>query len=59
VSDFSGIEGLAIVDPWQTEANNPEKFPTGYVIELTEAEKLGVVKKFDHLTQKKRDCNGK
>ena len=29
--------------------NNPDKFPSGYVIELTNSEKEHVVKNFDHL----------
>lgn len=29
--------------------NNPDKFPSGYVIELTNSEKEYVVKNFDHL----------
>ena len=33
----------------QAIRNNPDKFPSGYVIELTNSEKEHVVKNFDHL----------
>jgi len=33
--------------------NNPEKFPVGYVIELTACEKREVVEIFDHLSKLK------
>lgn len=33
----------------QAIRNNPDKFPSGYVIELTNSEKEYVVKNFDHL----------
>ena len=33
--------------------NNPDKFPEGYIIVLTDSEKTEVVKNFDHLTKLK------
>jgi len=33
----------------QAVSNNPEKFPKGYIFELTKVEKSEVVKNFDHL----------
>lgn len=33
----------------QAVSNNPEKFPGGYIIELTKEDKSKVVKNFDHL----------
>lgn len=37
----------------QAIRNNPEKFPSGYVITLTDSEKEEVVKSFDHLEKLK------
>jgi heptaprenylglyceryl phosphate synthase len=37
----------------QAIKNNPEKFPEGYVIVLTDSEKAEVVKIFDHLAKLK------
>lgn len=47
------IYGVATKEVNQAVANNPEKFPPGYVIELTETEKQEVVKNFDHLARLK------
>lgn len=48
-SDVANIYGNATKEVNQDVANNPQKFPSGYVIELTDAEKQEVVKSFDHL----------
>jgi hypothetical protein len=37
----------------QAIRNNPEKFPSGYVLTLTDSEKAEVVKTFDHLAKLK------
>jgi len=45
--------GIATREVNQAVANNSEKFPQGYVLELTEDEKQEVVKNFDHLVKLK------
>jgi len=47
--DVAGLYGVATKEVNQAVANNPDKFPEGYVFELSEEEKLEVVKKNDHL----------
>lgn len=47
--DVAGLYGVATKEVNQAVANNPAKFPEGYVFELSEEEKLEVVKKNDHL----------
>ncbi len=52
-SDVAELYGVATKEINQAVSNNPDKFPHGYIIELTKAEKLEVVKKFDHLEKLK------
>ena len=52
-SDVATIYGVATREINQAVANNPEKFPEGYIIELTAEEKQEVVKNFDHLKKLK------
>lgn len=52
-SDVASLYGIATKEVNQAVVNNPEKFPTGYVIELSEAEKQEVVKNFDYLAKLK------
>ena len=52
-SDLATIYGVATREINQAVANNPEKFPEGYIIELTAEEKQEVVKNFDHLKKLK------
>jgi len=47
--DVANLYGVATKEVNQAVANNPDKFPKGYVFELSEQEKLEVVKKNDHL----------
>ena len=47
------IYGVATREINQAVANNPEKFPEGYIIELTAEEKQEVIKNFDHLKKLK------
>ena len=46
VAELYGVETRRINEALK---NNPEKFPDGYVIELTDKEKQYVVENFDHL----------
>lgn len=48
-ADVAGIYGVATKEVNQAVANNPEKFPAGYILELTPEEKQEVVKNFDRL----------
>ena len=52
-SQVAEVYGIATKEVNQAVSNNPEKFPSGYTIELTEEEKQEVVKNFDHLTNLK------
>lgn len=52
-SEVANIYGIATREVNQAVANNLEKFPDGYVIELTDEEKQEVVKNFDHLAKLK------
>jgi hypothetical protein len=52
-SDVAEVYGVATKEVNQAVSNNPDKFPGGYIIELTESEKMEVVKKFDHLNKLK------
>ena len=47
VAELYGVETRRINEALK---NNPEKFPDGYVIELTDKEKQYVVENFDHLS---------
>lgn len=46
VAELYGVETRRINEALK---NNPDKFPDGYVIELTNNEKEYVVENFDHL----------
>lgn len=50
VAELYGVETRRINEALK---NNPEKFPDGYVIELTDKEKQYVVENFDHLEKLK------
>ncbi|AEA34652.1 ORF6N domain-containing protein [Hippea maritima] len=52
-SDVAKIYGVETKRVNEAVKNNPEKFPKGYIIELTEEEKKYVVENFDHLFQLK------
>jgi len=47
------VYGIATKEVNQAVSNNPEKFPQGYLFELTDDEKQEVVKNFDHLAKLK------
>lgn len=47
--DVAELYGVTTKVVNQAIRNNPDKFPSGYVIELTNSEKEYVVKNFDHL----------
>ncbi len=47
--DVAELYGVSTKVVNQAIKNNPDKFPLGYVIELTDKEKEYVVKNFDHL----------
>ena len=52
-SDIASLYGVQTREINQAVANNSDKFPDGYIIELTKEEKQEVIKKFDHLSQLK------
>lgn len=52
-ADVAAIYGVATKEVNQATANNPDKFPEGYILELTPEEKHEVVKNFDHLQKLK------
>lgn len=52
-TEVADVYGIATKEVNQAVSNNPEKFPSGYLIELTDAEKQEVVKNFDHLAKLK------
>ncbi|MDE6544124.1 MAG: ORF6N domain-containing protein, partial [Muribaculaceae bacterium] len=47
-SDVARLYGVATREVNQAIKNNPDKFPEGYIIELTKDEKKEVVKNFDN-----------
>lgn len=51
--DVADIYGVSTKRINEAVKNNPEKFPDGYVISLTQEEKTEVVENFDHLIQLK------
>lgn len=53
-SDVYGVETKRINEAVK---NNTDKFPQGYIIELTEDEKQEVVENFDHLQKVKFSPN--
>ena len=52
-SDIAIIYNVKTKEVNQAVSNNLEKFPSGYIIELTKEEKNDVVKNFDHLEKLK------
>ena len=52
-ADVAGIYGVETKEINQAVSNNAEKFPDGYVFELSKEEKTEVVKNFDHLASLK------
>ncbi|MDD3775779.1 MAG: ORF6N domain-containing protein [Sulfurovaceae bacterium] len=48
-SDIADIYGVQTRDINKAVANNPDKFPDGYVMQLTKEEKTEVVESFHHL----------
>ena len=46
VAELYGVETKRINE---AVSNNPEKFPDGYILQLTDSEKTEVVENFDHL----------
>jgi len=52
-SDVAELYGVKTREINQAVSNNPNKFPQGYIIELTEDEKQEVIKNFDHLSKLK------
>jgi hypothetical protein len=51
--EVASLYGVQTKEVNQAVRNNPDKFPEGYVITLTDSEKAEVVKNFDHLTKLK------
>jgi len=54
VAELYGVETRRINEAVK---NNPEKFPSGYILELNNSEKSEVVEKFDHLQKIKFSPN--
>lgn len=52
-SDVAELYGVETKHINQAVRNNPEKFPEGYIISLTQSQKDEVVKIFDHLANLK------
>lgn len=52
-TDVAVLYGVETKHINQAIKNNPEKFPEGYIISLSQSEKEEVVKKFDHLAKLK------
>jgi len=52
-SDVAELYGVETKDINKAVKNNPEKFPDGYIIELTKEEKQEVVENFHHLEKLK------
>ncbi len=48
-SDIADIYGVQTRDINKAVANNPDKFPSGYIMQLTKDEKAEVVESFHHL----------
>jgi len=47
-SDVAELYGVATKDINKAVKNNPDKFPHGYIVELTKEEKLEAVENFHH-----------
>lgn len=52
-SDVAQLYGVSTKEVNQSVSNNPNKFPEGYVIELTKEEKVELVKNFDRFNKLK------
>jgi len=52
-NDVAELYGVQTKEVNQAIRNNPDKFPEGYIIVLTDSEKTEVVKNFDHLAKLK------
>lgn len=52
-SDVAHLYGISTKEVNQAVANNPDKFPDGYTIELTKEEKIELVKNFDRFNRLK------
>ena len=52
-SDVADLYGVTTKEINQAVSNNKNKFPNGYIIELSKDEKTEVVKNFDHLSKLK------
>ena len=48
-SDVAGLYGVETREINQAIKNNPGKFPEGYIFEISNKEKEGVIKNFDNL----------
>jgi len=48
-SDIAELYGVQTRDVNKAVSNNPDKFPTGYIMQLTKDEKAEVVENFHHL----------
>jgi len=53
-NDVAEIYAVETRDINKAVKNNPEKFPNGYVIELSKEEKKEVVENFHHLSKLKK-----
>jgi hypothetical protein len=51
--EVAELYGVQTKEVNQAVRNNPDKFPEGYIITLTDSEKAEVVKNFDHLSKLK------
>jgi len=51
--EVASLYGVQTKEVNQAIRNNPDKFPEGYIITLTDSEKAEVVKNFDHLAKLK------
>jgi hypothetical protein len=51
--EVASLYGVQTKEVNQAIRNNPDKFPEGYIVTLTDSEKTEVVKNFDHLAKLK------
>ena len=56
--DVASLYGVATKRINEAVKNNPDKFPEGYVIELTTTQKAKLVENLDHLKIRKRNTCG-
>lgn len=52
-SDVAQLYGVETREINQAVSNNPDKFPDGYIIELTKEDKIELIKKFDRFSKLK------